>query len=705
MMLRTLLATLAAVCLLPDEGQWLPTQIREMDWEALQRRGMQLSRDEFWHPERGGILSAAVQINGCTAAFVSDQGLLVTNHHCGFGAISALSTTESNYLTNGFAAADRASELPAPGMRAYVLKRIENVTDAVHEAQRGAENDFDRWSITQQTIASLVQKAEASEANTQCFVASFLEGKEYHLYYRTEIRDVRLVYAPPSAIGNFGGEVDNWEWPRHSGDFSFFRAYVAPDGAVREFASDNVPYRPEHFLAVSTEGVKEGDLTLIMGYPGRTQRYKSSRGVATQQTFVYPTRNRMLTATLEVLNSVAELSDERALALADRIKSLANVQKNAKGMIFGLEQNAVVHRKLLGEADLREWIGKDEGRRRKWGTVIDEMLAMDEEEASTIERDTLLGLTRWIAPDVAVLGALIDASRAVTREGGVPPGLQQALGNDALGTDLELLQLPLLQVILDELASMSPAQGFPELAFLGTDGLDQTAFEALLRDTKMFDGKARADLFAAGAAAVAASTDPMIVIARTLAAELDQSGHRQQERLGKMLDVGRRWIEAQEAFRGKSFYPDANSTLRVSIAEVRGYEPRDGMIYMPQTTVGGVLQKERGEDPFASPPALLDAAKTRYRTRWFDPRLHDVPVCFLTNGDTTGGNSGSPVIDGRGRLVGLNFDRVFEAVAGDFGWNPDRSRNIVVDVRYLLWVVEAVFPSPNLLQELGCARR
>jgi hypothetical protein len=280
MMLRTLLATLAAVCLLPDEGQWLPTQIREMDWEALQRRGMQLSRDEFWHPERGGILSAAVQINGCTAAFVSDQGLLVTNHHCGFGAISALSTTESNYLTNGFAAADRASELPAPGMRAYVLKRIENVTDAVHEAQRGAENDFDRWSITQQTIASLVQKAEASEANTQCFVASVLEGKEYHLSSRTEIRDVRLVYAPPSAIGNFGGEVDNWEWPRHSGDFSFFRAYVAPDGAVREFASDNVPYRPEHFLAVSTEGVKEGDLTLIVGYPGRTQRSKSSRGVA-----------------------------------------------------------------------------------------------------------------------------------------------------------------------------------------------------------------------------------------------------------------------------------------------------------------------------------------------------------------------------------------------------------------------------------------
>jgi len=300
---------------------------------------------------------------------------------------------------------------------------------------------------------------------------------------------------------------------------------------------------------------------------------------------------------------------------------------------------------------------------------------------------------------------LTDCCLATNAENQLPAGLQEALANPQLTADLDLLQKPILRVLLAELAAMSEKQRIAGLAFLGASKLEDAAFEALLRDTKMFEPEARAAAFAKGKQGVAESTDPMIVLARTLAEERLAAVRRQRQRLGKMLDVGRRWIEAQEAFRGKTFYPDANSTLRVSIAEVRGYEPRDGMVYVPHTTVSGVLQKERGAEPFQSPKALLEAAGTRYKTRWFDPQLHDVPVCFLTNGDTTGGNSGSPVIDGRGRLVGLNFDRVFEAVAGDFGWNPERSRNIVVDVRYMLWILESVFPSDSLLKELGCAKK
>ena len=210
-----------------------------------------------------------------------------------------------------------------------------------------------------------------------------------------------------------------------------------------------------------------------------------------------------------------------------------------------------------------------------------------------------------------------------------------------------------------------------------------------------------ASLFGKGKEAIAQSSDPLVVVARGLAVERKLGQQRQRQRQGQTLDVGRRWIEAQEAFRGKSFYPDANSTLRVSIAEVQGYAPRDGLVALPQTTVAGLLQKEKGKEPFANPKALLAAAPDRLKTRWVDKGLGDVPVCFLINGDTTGGNSGSPVIDGQGRLTGLNFDRVFEAVAGDFGWNADRSRNVVCDIRYVLWVVEAVFPSPRLLKELG----
>jgi hypothetical protein len=699
MLLRSLLLFSAAVTLLPDEGQWLPTQVREMDWAALQKRGMQLTKDEFWHPEKGGVLSATVQINGCTASFCSPDGLLVTNHHCGFGAISELSTPEDNLLRDGFAAADRAAERPAPGMVASVLKRIEDVTKVVHEAQAGAKDDLDRWAITQRTLAKLVSDGEAKEANTKCSVASFLEGKEYHLYYRTQITDVRLVYAPPRAIGEFGGEVDNWEWPRHTGDFTFFRAYVAPNGEVRDHHADNVPYRAQHFLKVATAGVQAGDLALILGYPGRTQRYRTSRGVATQQGYVYPRRLDVLTRAIAVLEAAGKTDERLELAVADRIKSLANVQKNASGMMFGLRNNATAANKQREEEQFRAFVGTSTNA--EWKSVLDDMLALDEEEAKTIERDTLVAFTNTLGEDLPLLMVLVEACGAVRGPSGLAPRrLLDVLESDQLTGHLDVVQKPLLRILLGEVASLSPAQRLAGTEFLGKDGLDDTAMAKVWSETAMLDGKARRELFAKGKDAVAASQDPLVRVADALATERLATLQRQRLRAGKMLDLGRRWIAAQEAFRGKSFYPDANSTLRVSIAEVGGYAPREAVTYAPHTTVAGILQKETGKEPFASPKALLTAAATRNTSRWVDARLGDVPVCFLTNGDTTGGNSGSPVINGKGELIGLNFDRVFEAVAGDFGWNKDRSRNVVCDIRYVLWVVESVCPSPSLLREL-----
>lgn len=710
-MLRPLLSVSAAVCLipapaglpLPDEGQWLPTQVREMDWEGLQRRGMKLSKDEFWHPDRGGVLSATVQIDGCTASFVSADGLLVTNHHCGFGAVSELSTPERNLLELGYAAAERADELPCQGMVASVLKRIEDVTAVVHEAQQKAADDLERWSNTQAAIARLIAEGEAKEPNTKCSVASFLEGKEYHLYHRTQIRDVRLVYAPPRAIGEFGGEVDNWEWPRHTGDFMFFRAYVAPDGSVREHHADNVPYRPQHALKVATDGVKPGDLALIMGYPGRTQRYKTSRGVALQQGYVYPRRLEVLTQAIAVLEAAGKTSPAMALAVADRIKSLANVQKNAAGMIFGLASNATVARKQREEEQFRAWVAQSPAAAGAgWATVLDEMFAIDDAEAATIERDTMMWFLGMLSDGMPLLAVLVEASSAMAGdpEGKAPARLLQVLGDEGLTAGFDLLQRPLLRILLAEFAAMSASQRLAGTEGLGQGALDAAAADALFASA-MLQAGARVELFQRGRDAVAQSGDPMVVLARGLAAERLAAGQRQRQRAGRMLDAGRRWIAAQEAFRGKAFYPDANSTLRVSIAEVAGYQPREAVTYAPQTTVAGILQKEKGKEPFASPAALLEAAKTRQGSRWLDPRLGDVPVCFLTNGDTTGGNSGSPVINGKGELIGLNFDRVFEAVAGDFGWSPERSRNVVCDIRYALWVVEAVFPCPRLLRELG----
>jgi len=691
-MLRSFLAVLAAVTLLPDEGQWLPTQVREMDWAALEKRGMEMTKDEFWHPEKGGVLSATVQINGCTASFVSNKGLMVTNHHCGYGAVSALSTPEVNHLRDGFTAASREAEMPAPGMVATVLKRIEDVTDRVHAAQAKATSDLERWQMTQQAIAGMVAEGERSEPNTKCSVASFLEGKEYHLYYRTQIRDVRLVYAPPSAIGEFGGDVDNWEWPRHTGDFTFFRAYVAPDGSVRDHDKDNVPFQPEHFLKTATKPIHEGDLAIIMGYPGSTQRYKTSAGVATQEGYVFPARLRVLTKAIDVLERAGATNEAMALKVASEKKSLANIQKNAAGMIFGLKNNAVVARKLREEAQLIDGAPAN-------AALLTAMLNDAEGEASVIEKDTNMWFVAVMRDNIQLFDILMRASSTVAGGGKISTrGLAMISGTD-IEADLELVQKPMMRILIEEWANISSAQRLAGTEILGSG--DQTVIDTVFATTQMFDGQKRKELFAGGRDAVMASEDPMIVLARGIHEEYQQWLQRRRTREGRKLDIGRRWIAAQESFRGQSFYPDANSTLRVSIAEVKSYEPRDGVHYKPQTTVAGLLQKQTGEAPFNNPKPLLAAAETRMQSRWVVPHLGDVPVCFLTNGDTTGGNSGSPVVNGRGELIGLNFDRVFENVAGDFGWNPERSRNVVCDFRYVLWVLEEVQPAPNLLKELG----
>lgn len=692
-MLRSLLTVLAAVCLLPDEGQWLPTQVREMDWNALQARGMEMTKDEFWHPEKGGVLSATVQINGCTASFVSNYGLLVTNHHCGFGAVSALSTPESNHLRDGFTATTLGEELPAPGMVATVLKRIENVTDKVHAAQADAKTDLDRWRITQSTIAELVADAERSEADTKCSIASFLEGKEYHLYYRTQIRDVRLVYAPPRAIGEFGGDVDNWEWPRHTGDFTFFRAYVGKDGSVQDHSDDNVPFQPEHFLKTATQPIKENDIAVIMGYPGSTQRYKTSRGVASQEGYVFPARLRVLTKAIAVLANASLESEERSLALVSNIKSLANVQKNAAGMIFGLKNNAVVARKLREEAQLGAHSEEN-------ASLLKQMLADAETEGNEIEKDTNMWFVAMLRDHTRLFSILMQGCGAVADGGDISARGLKMIGSDGPAADFDLIQRPIMNHLMTEWANISAQQRLAGTENLTADG-GQAVIDTIMATTQMLDGEKRQELFAGGKDAVDSSDDPLIVLARGINKEYQEWLNRRRTRDGRKLDIGRRWIAAQETFRGKSFYPDANSTLRVSIASVKSYEPRDGVHYKPQTTVAGLLQKENGKAPFANPKALLEAAKTRQQSRWFVPALGDVPVCFLTDGDTTGGNSGSPVVNGRGELIGLNFDRVFENVAGDFGWNPERSRNVVCDFRYVLWVLEAVQPAPNLLKELG----
>ena len=634
-------AILAAILLAPlpaDEGQWLPEQLKNLDWPDLRSRGLELEADEIWDGNEG-LLSAVVNLGGCSASFVSDQGLVVTNHHCGFGAINRASTLENNYLENGFVAESFGEEIPDAGMTVSYVTGYDDVTSQMHAAaDEAGDNPADKYAAVQEKRRELA--AEAKSEFSEAIVVSYLEGRMWRRIHRTVLRDVRLVYAPPRSVGEFGGETDNWMWPRHTGDFSFFRAYVSPDGKPAKYSEDNVPYNPPRHLLVSEEGADDGDLVMVLGYPGRTSRYLTSTAVAVRQEFYYPARLRLFGTLIDGLEEQAAQSDEMALKLASRIKSYANVEKNALGMIFGLDRNNVVWNKELEEEQFLKWIEEDAGRVERYSEAVQRLFDLDEVAAGRMPKDFVLDGLRRYSPS---FGAARRAARSDESDDEVSQETKDAVRD-----------------VLFELADELP------------DNFRLSAYDKWKK-------KGSGDL---------------VKLARALEPEYKaQSVYRQRD-AGERMEVGNLWIEAQELWRGERFYPDANSTLRVSMASVKGYEPRDGIWHVPHTSVKGMLEKHTDEGEFDVPDQILEKVKT-------DMDAQNIPVCFLSNADTTGGNSGSPVVDGKGRLVGLNFDRVFENVAGDFGWNAERSRNISVDIRYVLWLMREVWPAPRLLDEMN----
>ncbi len=631
--------------LLADEGQWLPEQLRALDWADLEARGLELGPEEIWDGQEG-LLTAAVQINGCSASFVSSEGLLLTNHHCGFGAISDLSSVENNLLEKGFVAADRQEELAAPGYRISFVRGYEDVTEEIHAAAEAAgEDPAARWRAVEAKRAELA--AEARTEETDAIVVPYFHGREWRRINRTVLRDVRLVYSPPRVIGEYGGDIDNWQWPRHTGDFAAFRAYVAPDGRPASYAEENVPFNPPRHLDVSEDGVEEDDLVMLMGYPGRTTRYLTSIAVAAEESWTFPQLLDYYTTAIDALDAAVSGIDELELEAASILNSLNNAKKRAEGVIWGLARNEVVAVKRQEEAAFQAWVNSDSKRAAKWGTVLRQMRNLDTEEASRQERDFVLDLLARRSPGL----------RAAIRKARDP----NAKISSILESPLALADEELFDFVC------SRAFDLPE-------GQRITGFDAWDEET--------------GAEGLA----PLLL------SELDELRVYRDRVAGERLAVGPIWIEAQESWRGQRFYPDANSTLRVSIATVKGYQPRDGILHTPRTTVAGMLEKHTGEEPFVLPEAFREHLET-------SPEDASVPVCFLSDGDTTGGNSGSAVVDGKGRLVGLNFDRVFEAVSGDFRWSPEVSRNISVDIRFVLWTMREIWPAPHLLLEMGASHK
>jgi hypothetical protein len=704
-----------AVQALADEGMWMLHQIGELDQAQLRKMGLQLKPEEIWSTKtNSGLASAVVSLGGCSASFVSPDGLVATNHHCAFGAVQLNSTPDHDYITNGFIAKARGEELEARGSRVYVFKGYDDVSTSMTSVLRAEMKPEERTKALEMKEKELIASCEAS--GLRCRLASMYGGLKYYLFRTLELRDVRIVYVPPRAIGEYGGEVDNWMWPRHTGDISFLRAYVGKDGKPADFSADNVPYKPERFLKVAQGNLHAGDFTMIMGYPGRTFRYRIGASVAEDTEFNYPSRIAMTKDVIDILEKESKRGKDVEIKLSGNLKGLYNGYKNNEGMLEGLRKSDLAGRKKAMESDLTTWIQADAVRARNYGDVLPKMAALVAERRATRDRDmalgqlaggrggmlgTAIGLVRWTAerakPDLEREPGYQDRDERQRRQ-----GLERMQRTLDVQADRAVLRYGLKRA-----AALPADQRIPSVdaALAATAKSGDEAVDALLEKlyagTKLADQGTRLAMMGMTNNALLATGDPMIAFAAELRKDLQVNEDTAKRYEGEMITLAPRLSQALAEWHKGPIYPDANSTLRFTYATVKGYTPRDGVVYTPFTTLAGVVAKHTGEEPFNCPKRLLDAAAAGHLGRYVDPAIGDVPACFLSTNDITGGNSGSPIMNGKGELVGLAFDGDYESMTSDYQFSNELSRTINVDIRYVMWLLDYVDHAHNVLHELG----
>lgn len=697
------------------EGMWVPQQLPEIAG-PLKQAGLQLSAEQL-SDLTGDPMGAVVALGGCTASFVSPQGLVVTNHHCAYGAIQLNSTPQKNLIRDGFNAPSRGDELSAgPNARIYVLDEITDVTAQAKAAIAGAGSDpLKRTEALETFNKTQVAQCEA-EPGYRCQLFSFSGGNTYRLFKNLEIRDVRLAYAPPGSVGKFGGDIDNWMWPRHTGDFSFYRAYVGKDGKPAAYSKDNVPYQPKHWLKFADQPLGAGDFVMVAGYPGRTNRYALVAEFENTANWTYPTVGRHYKNLIALVEAAGKQDPDIQVKYASTMAGWNNASKNYDGQLEGFKRIDAEGQKRAEEAAVLAWLKQQGGKGREALKAHDTLVALTEKSKATQQRDLVLGQfdrTGVIGAAVTLYRLSIERAKPdAERESGYQqrdlPAIEGAM------KQMERRYVPamdrqLQQYWLGEYVKLPADQRVAAVdAWLG--GNDAAAVQAALDKldgTALGDTDERLKWLQADRAAFEASSDPAIQYAVAVMPALLQLERQDKVEAGERLLARPVYLQALADYKksqGEFVYPDANLSLRITFGNVKGYSPRDGVEYTPFTTLEGVVAKETGVDPFDSPKALLDAVKAKRYAGLEDRRIGSVPVNFLSDLDITGGNSGSPVMDAHGKLVGLAFDGNWESVSSNWVFDPVMTRMIAVDSRYLEWIMKEVAPAPQLLKELELGR-
>ena len=711
----SVLAAMAAVpAALAGEGMWVPQQLPQIAG-PLAKAGLKLAPEQL-ADLTGDPMGAVVALGGCTASFVSPNGLVATNHHCAYGAIQLNSTPENNLIRNGFNAPTTADELSAgPNARVFVLDEITDVTrDAQAVIAAAGADALARTKALEAFEKKLIAECEA-DAGFRCRLYSFSGGNSYRLFRNMEIRDVRLAYAPPGSVGKFGGDVDNWMWPRHTGDFAFYRAYVGKDGKPAAYSPDNVPFKPRHWLKFADQPLGEGDFVMVAGYPGSTNRYALAAEFDNAAQWSYPAIAGHFNNQIALVEAAGKLDPQVQVRYASSMAGWNNTAKNYQGQLSGFKRIDAAGQKRAEEAAVLAWL-KGQGARGQ--AALDahaRLLALLEQSQATRERDLALGMFN----NTAMLGtasqlyrlAIERAKPDAERESGyqqrdlpaIEGGLRQLERRYVASMDRQLQAY-----WLDQYLKLPAAQRVAAIdAWLG--GNDTAAVKRALdrlAGTALGSTEERLKWLSADRAAFEASTDPAIQYAVAVMPTLLKLEQERKTRAGENLAARPVYLQAVADYKnsqGEFVYPDANLSLRITFGNVTGYVPRDGVKYTPFTTLEGVVAKETGADPFDSPQALLDAVAAGRHGGLADARLGSVPVNFLSDLDITGGNSGSPVLDAHGKLVGLAFDGNWESVASNWVFDPAMTRMISVDQRYMRWIMQEVFPAPQLLREIGVA--
>ncbi|MCU8000211.1 S46 family peptidase [Shewanella sp. SM95] len=713
-----------------DEGQWQPYQMPSIA-DKLSERGIDIPAEKLAELT-SYPMNAVVGLGYCTASFVSPQGLVVTNHHCAYKAIQYNTKQEHNYLEQGFLATSMDKEPSAgPNERLYITEAVTNVTAQINKDL--SQDPLSRYEDIQNHSKALIKSCEA-DANYRCNVRSFHNGLEYYLIKQLMIRDVRLVYAPPESVGGYGGDIDNYEYPRHSGDFAFLRAYVGKDGKPAVYSDDNIPYQPKSYLKVNADGVKAGDGVFVAGYPGTTSRYNLTSELKFASDWLYPTQAKRYQLQIDTIEAMGQKDADIAIKYAGNMASMANRMKKLNGLLAGFKATDIIGIKQSREDNFLAWLKQNPKLNQNLIAELEVLLAEQQQAFQSnyyftnAQSSTLLTAANSLYR-LAKEKQKPDAEREQGYQERDIAMLSSRLKRIDSSFDVTVDKTLWLQDLNAYLSQSNRVAALDEMLSANTKDADLAAkLDGLYSLTTLTDQAKRLAWMNADASAFETSADPFIRLAVALY-DTNMAQEKSEKILdGKLSSARPDYMAAViEYYKANNWpvYPDANGTLRISYGMVDGYQSRDALYKQPFTRLDGIVAKHTGVEPYNAPKKLLDAiSEQRFgdhlvKSVYQDPRswicrlfscldkpeeFNSVPVNFLSSVDTTGGNSGSPVFNGKGELVGLNFDSTYEAITKDWFFNPTITRAVHVDIRYILWMMDEVDHADNLIKELDLVR-